>query len=83
LTGFIVGGGATFVGNRNGDLFEPFNVPGYTRFDAFLGYRFSNRIQFSLNFENLNDKDYVNSIDSDAVFPGAPVSVFAKIELQL
>jgi outer membrane receptor protein involved in Fe transport len=60
LSNLTVGGGMTYVGERNGDLFQPYDVPGYARFDAFISYRPSPRIRFSLNIENLTDKDYIN-----------------------
>jgi len=43
----------------------------------------NHRIQFSLNFKNVTDKQYINSAGSNAVYPGAPFSVFGKVELRL
>jgi outer membrane receptor protein involved in Fe transport len=63
-------------------LFRPYDVPAYARFDAFLGYRLSRGVQLSLNVENLFDKEYISSGDSDAVYPGAPFSLFGKVELR-
>ncbi len=83
LSGLTLGAGLTAVSNRNGNLFEPYNVPGYVRLDAVIAYRLNHRIQFSLNFKNVTDKQYINSAGSNAVYPGAPFSVFGKVELRL
>ena len=83
LDGFTVGGGLTYVGKRNGDLFQSYDIPSYTRYDAFLSYRLNDNVDFSLNLENIFDEDYVSSADTSAVHPGPPFSVFAKIELRL
>jgi iron complex outermembrane receptor protein len=81
--GLALGGGVTYVGKRNGDLFQPYDIPSYTRYDAFLSYRISDNLDLSLNLENLFDENYVNSADTSAVHPGPPFSVFARVELRL
>ncbi|MEL7512585.1 MAG: TonB-dependent receptor [Cyanobacteria bacterium J06554_3] len=79
LEGLGFGLGVYFVGDRNGELRRPFEVPGYTRTDASIFYeRDSFRTQ--VNFENLFDVRYFEGArDQFRVQPGAPFGISASI----
>jgi iron complex outermembrane receptor protein len=59
-----VGGGNVFVGRRQGDDANSFEVPGYMRADLFAHYSIDN-LDFRLKVENLFDKRYVSSSNFD------------------
>lgn len=69
-----LGGGAFFVYDRQGDQTSSFTVPGYTRWDAFAGYRFrSGKWTAQLNIQNLlNTKYYTAAGSRTSVIPGSP-----------
>ena len=82
LKGFGIGAGAFFVGDRQGDLENMFELPSYVRTDAAIYYR---REQFraALNFKNLFNVYYFESSNTiDQVFPGAPFTVLGTISWQ-
>lgn len=75
LRGFSVGAGAHYVGEREANNSNTFELPGYTRFDANLAYRFgaNDRWRAQLNVQNLTDERYYDSGGSFVpMFPGAP-----------
>lgn len=50
-------------------------LPGYTRFDAAIFAKLSERASLQLNIENLSNKAYaLNSHNNNNVLPGAPIS---------
>ena len=79
LEGLGFGLGVYFVGDRNGELRRPFEVPGYTRTDASIFYeRDSFRTQ--VNFENLFDVRYFEGArDQFRVQPGSPFGISASM----
>ena len=79
LEGLGFGLGVYFVGDRNGELRRPFEVPGYTRTDASIFYeRDSFRTQ--VNFENLFDVRYFEGArDQFRVQPGSPCGIPASM----
>lgn len=80
LSGLEIGGGIFAVGRREGDLDNSFQAPGYTRVDAFAGYRISRNLRVSLNVKNLFDKEYIEApIGRTQVYPGEPRSIFARL----
>jgi iron complex outermembrane recepter protein len=82
LKGLGFGLGAFFVGERQGDLANSFQVPSYLRTDAALFYRL-NKVRFALNFENLFGVRYFENAESDLrVFPGAPFTVKGTVSVQ-
>ncbi|MBD1908989.1 MULTISPECIES: TonB-dependent siderophore receptor [unclassified Leptolyngbya] len=79
LQGLGFGLGLFYVGEREGDLGNTFELPDYLRTDAAIFYR-RDRLRLGLNFENLFDIDYYETADSDLrVYPGAPFTVRGTI----
>lgn len=71
--------GTVYVGNRAGDLVDSFQLPGYTRWDGGVFYQ-RKALTANLYLENIFDRNYyVGSLNSLAVFPGAPFTVRAAI----
>ncbi|MCB1553782.1 MAG: TonB-dependent siderophore receptor [Xanthomonadales bacterium] len=66
-----IGGGAFHVGERYADTGNTRTVPGYTRWDAYLGYR-ANDWRIALNAYNLTDRDYYDYAHPAFVTPGEP-----------
>ena len=53
----------------------PTRLPGFTRVDAALFFKASDRLQFQLNVENLFDTDYFSDAhNNNNISPGAPVN---------
>ncbi|NCJ05935.1 TonB-dependent siderophore receptor [Synechococcales cyanobacterium C] len=79
LQGFGVGAGFFFVGERQGDLANTFELPSYLRTDAAIFYR-RNRFRAAVNLRNLFDVDYFDSsVSRNLVFLGDPFTVQGTI----
>ncbi|MDV2998174.1 MAG: Vitamin B12 transporter BtuB [Chroococcidiopsis sp. SAG 2025] len=79
LQGLGFGLGFFYIGERQGDLDNSFQLPSYFRTDAAIFYR-RDRFRAALNLRNLFDVDYFESATSQAnVFPGAPFTVQGTI----
>ncbi|MGG6269531.1 TonB-dependent siderophore receptor [Leptolyngbya sp. AN03gr2] len=75
LRGLGFGLGIFYVGQRQGDLDNSFEVPSYTRTDASLFYRRDN-YRIGLNIENLFDVSYFETAESPLrVYYGAPFTI--------
>ncbi len=75
LQGLGFGLGLFYVGERQGNLENTFQVPGYTRTDAALFYN-RNNFRIAINIENLFDIRYFEASESELrVFYGAPFTV--------
>ncbi|MEX0267526.1 TonB-dependent siderophore receptor [Leptolyngbyaceae cyanobacterium UHCC 1019] len=75
LKGLGFGLGLFYVGQRQGDLDNSFEVPSYTRTDASLFYRRDN-YRIGLNIENLFGVSYFETAESPLrVYYGAPFTV--------
>ncbi|WP_256823255.1 MULTISPECIES: TonB-dependent receptor [unclassified Pseudomonas] len=62
-----VGAGARYVGQREGDANNSFNLPGYTVADVFASYNTKidgQKVKFQLNVKNLFDRTYYTSAAS-------------------
>ncbi|WP_426122921.1 TonB-dependent siderophore receptor [Pseudomonas sp. PSPC2-3] len=62
-----VGAGARYVGQREGDANNSFNLPGYTVADVFASYNTKiegQKVKFQLNVKNLFDRTYHTSAAS-------------------
>ncbi len=82
LAGLGFGAGVFFVGNRQGDLNNSFEVPSYTRTDAAIYYNRDN-LRVALNFKNLFDIRYFEgALNRNSVIPGAPFTVLGTISWQ-
>lgn len=80
IKGFGVGFGLFYVGERQGDLANSFQVKDYLRTDAALFYR-RDRLRVGLNIRNLFDTDYVAFSDGGNAFlrRGAPFTITGSI----
>ncbi|NMF66589.1 hypothetical protein DP113_20020 [Brasilonema octagenarum UFV-E1] len=80
LKGFGVGGGLFFVGDRQGDLNNTFELPSYLRTDAAIFYK-RDRFRAAINFKNLFDVDYFESSRNSSIglFYGDPFTVQGTI----
>ncbi|WP_233219849.1 TonB-dependent siderophore receptor [Pleurocapsa sp. CCALA 161] len=64
LSGLGFGLGLFYVGSREGDLDNSFQLDDYLRTDAAIYYR-RDKLDLALNFKNLFDVDYVEFADDD------------------
>jgi iron complex outermembrane receptor protein len=79
LRGLGFGAGLFYVGERQGDLGNTFQLPSYLRTDAAIFYK-RDRFRAALNFRNLFDVDYFEtSFSRLRVFPGEPFTVQGTI----
>ncbi|ESA35145.1 hypothetical protein N836_13180 [Leptolyngbya sp. Heron Island J] len=81
LQGLGVGLGLFYVGERQGDLANSFQVDDYLRTDAALFYR-KDSLNTAINIRNLFDVDYVGSINNgNRLFAerGEPFSIVGSI----
>ncbi|MEH2252859.1 TonB-dependent siderophore receptor [Nostoc sp.] len=77
--GLGVGLGFYFVGDRQGDLDNTFQLPSYFRTDAAIFYKLQG-LRVGLNFKNLFNIDYFDSASfRDRVFYGDPFTVQGTI----
>lgn len=60
LKGFGVDAGVFYTGDRQGDLENTFELPGYFRTDAVIFYK-RDKLRASVNFKNLFNVDYFES----------------------
>ncbi|WP_245562026.1 TonB-dependent siderophore receptor [Stanieria cyanosphaera] len=75
LSGLGFGFGLLYVGQREGDLDNSFQLEDYLRTDAAIYYR-REQLKLALNFQNLFDVDYIEVSDDDLrVYPGDPFTV--------
>jgi iron complex outermembrane receptor protein len=82
LQGLGFGIGLFFVGDRQGDLANTFELPSYLRSDAAIFYE-RDRFRAALNFKNLFDIDYFDSASSRTnVYRGDPFIVQGTISWQ-
>ena len=79
LKGFGVGAGVFYVGEREAQLPNTYNVPEYTRFDAAVSYQ-RDFWKVALNFKNLTNERYYDS-QRNILYPGAPLTVQATLTL--
>ncbi|MEH2392106.1 MAG: TonB-dependent siderophore receptor [Nostoc sp.] len=80
LKGFGVGLGLFYVGEREGDLENDFQLPDYLRTDASLFYKYG-QLRAQLNFRNLFNIDYFETTAGEItkVIPGSPTTVEGRI----
>ncbi|HBB30628.1 MAG TPA: TonB-dependent siderophore receptor [Cyanobacteria bacterium UBA8803] len=83
LQGLGFGLGLFFVGERQGDLANSFQVPSYVRTDVGVFYR-RNNWQAALNIKNLFDIDYIESTGNDRarINPGAPFTIIGSVSVE-
>ncbi|MFQ4145910.1 TonB-dependent siderophore receptor [Chlorogloeopsis sp. ULAP02] len=78
LRGLGFGLGLFYIGDRQGDLANSFELPSYLRTDAALYYR-RDGFDAAINIRNLFDIDYVNYSAGRFVQRGAPFTIIGSI----
>lgn len=82
LQGLGFGLGLFFVGERQGDLDNTYQIPSYVRTDAAVFYRRDNW-RAAINIKNLFDVDYIeSSFNRIALSPGQPFTVLATVSVE-
>ena len=82
VKGLGFGAGLFFVGEREGNLENSFQLPSYTRTDAAIFYE-RGKFKTALNFRNLFDIDYFEAADDDLeVYPGDPFTVVGNVTVK-
>ncbi|ASC71749.1 TonB-dependent siderophore receptor [Halomicronema hongdechloris C2206] len=83
LQGLGLGAGVFFVGDREGNLDNNFELPSYARVDARISYQRDNW-EAALNFKNLFDIDYVESpgFGRFSLDPGIPFTVIGTFSVE-
>lgn len=88
LDGFNFGTGVTVASSKQGDLANTFQLPGWGRWDASVGYVFKNgpkgsRISTQLNVYNLLDKTYyLGSSGRNNIQPGQPLTLLGSVRIE-
>lgn len=89
--GFSAGGGVVFVGERQGDNLNSFQLPSYARVDTMIMYRlqqptvlpWAKNLTAQLNIKNLlNTTYYTNAADRFSIYPGAPRTFLASLRAE-
>ena len=84
--GLSIGLGANYVGARQANSSNSFELPAYTRWDANATYRFGENQRYKLQFtiQNLTDKRYYDSGGAFVpTYPGAPRTFLATFGMTL
>lgn len=83
LQGLGLGAGVFFVGERQGDRFNTFELPSYVRADAAVYYR-RDHWRGAININNLFDIDYISSSGDfrEYVTPGEPLTVIGSLTVE-
>ncbi|MDM9383745.1 TonB-dependent receptor [Chlorogloeopsis sp. ULAP01] len=82
LQGLGFGLGFFYVGERQGDLANTFDLPSYFRTDAALYYR-RNNFQAAINIKNLFDVGYFRSATSrSSIDPGTPLTIVGSVSVE-
>jgi iron complex outermembrane receptor protein len=79
LKGLGFGAGVFFVGDREAELPNTFEIPSYVRADAAIYYK-RDRWKVGLNFKNLTSTQYYES-QGYYLRPGAPFSVLGSVSV--
>ena len=76
-----IGLGVVYVGHREGDADNSYDLPSYSRWDAALYYRLR-ALRFSLYAENLFDAFYITSSrNTERNLPGPPLNLRGSVVL--
>jgi iron complex outermembrane recepter protein len=57
-TGLRIGGGLTYVGEREATIPSTFKLPAYSTLDAMVGYKFDRQTELTMSFQNLTNRTY-------------------------
>ncbi|MCX7068014.1 MAG: TonB-dependent receptor [Methylococcales bacterium] len=92
LNGFSMGLGGVVAGQRQGNIDNTFQLPGYVRMDMFAAYSFKvqkSKVTAQFNIRNLLDKRYYESTDPESnvspalgVAPGAPLMATGSLRVE-
>lgn len=86
LRGLKIGSGVFMRSEREGDNANTFQLPGYARWDASIGYEFRRngfRITPQFNVYNILDQEYFdNASFRGNIRPGIPLTVLGSIRLE-
>jgi iron complex outermembrane recepter protein len=88
--GLWTGAGVFLAGQRQGDTANSFQLPGYARLDAALGYSFnigkSKKMSLQFNVDNLLDKEYYTSGGSSGsrtgIRTGVPRTFLGSVRIE-
>ncbi len=82
LRGLSLGTGLVYVGEREGDNENTFELPGYVRVDLGAAYKINN-LTFRLGIENLFDIRYASGSNNSAnISQGSPFAVTGSVSVQ-
>ncbi|MEA5600487.1 TonB-dependent siderophore receptor [Nostoc sp. UHCC 0252] len=82
LKGLSLGTGLVYVGEREGDNENSFELPGYVRVDLGAAYKVNN-LTFRLGIENLFDIRYASGSNNSAnISQGSPFAVTGSVSVQ-
>ncbi|MCC5608958.1 TonB-dependent siderophore receptor [Nostoc sp. CHAB 5834] len=84
LQGLGIGVGVNYLGERQGDLENSFELDSYFLTNAAIFYRRDNW-RFALNFKNIFDIDYISGVPfsrTSGIYPGEPFTVIGSISVQ-
>ena len=87
LRGLNIGSGVFLIGKREGDNANSFELPGYVRWDALVGYRWrtsKTELSLQLNVNNILDKTYYDASPAGAtnIYPGIPRTFLGSIKIR-
>ncbi|MDD5275192.1 MAG: TonB-dependent receptor [Methylovulum sp.] len=88
LRGLSVGAGAYFQDQRQGDITNDYQLPGYGRVDALVKYQLpvaKAKTTLQFNIENLLDHRYYaasSPFNSNSVIPGAPRTFMGSVKVE-
>ena len=88
VRGLTVGAGVYFQDQKEGDIANSYELPGYGRVDALLKYRLpisKTKTSLQFNVENLLDHQYYASsipFNAHSIAPGAPRSFMGSIKVE-
>ena len=92
FAGLSLGTGVFIVGQRQGDVANSFQLPGYVRWDASAAYKWDigeSRLTAQLNVRNILDKSYfsgANTFDGSprgyGNIPGEPLTFLGSLKLE-
>ena len=86
LRGLNIGTGVYVRGQREGDNANSFQLPGYARWDASIGYSFKqagSKITTQLNVYNILDKEYYDRSNTNLTTqPGAPLTFLGSVRVE-
>lgn len=74
-----LGLGANYVGKRYGTISNTYELPSYTTVDASLAWRVDPRLKAELFVKNIFDKTYYTGNNNFSVYPGEPVTAYARV----